>query len=111
MIRSRESYVCHWIFFRDTAALALTLSVWGSVSCLCVSSLWLTSLSRHLNAQVPPESLTGVIRPGCLQLGLTARFESSGDLQDAWAGLLAQSDWTETLLGVTQPPDHRHIQN
>ena len=48
--------------------------------------------------QVVPQSITGVIRPGCVLLGLDVRFRNWIEKQAALRALLAHSSWSETLL-------------
>eukprot|EP00192_Tetraselmis_astigmatica_P024766 CAMPEP_0117694310 /NCGR_PEP_ID=MMETSP0804-20121206/27378_1 /TAXON_ID=1074897 /ORGANISM="Tetraselmis astigmatica, Strain CCMP880" /LENGTH=539 /DNA_ID=CAMNT_0005507987 /DNA_START=403 /DNA_END=2022 /DNA_ORIENTATION=- len=48
--------------------------------------------------QVEPDALTGVIRPGCVQLGLTVRCGTWGRMRESWGSVLSHVTWDETLL-------------
>ena len=48
--------------------------------------------------QVLPESLTGVIRPGCVMLGLEMRFSTMEEMRAGWMSLLSHGNWSNTLL-------------
>ena len=56
---------------------------------------------RWCGVQVAPESLTGVIRPGCVMLGLEMRFHSLVDMTTACKALLSHCHWNTTLLDST----------
>eukprot|EP00192_Tetraselmis_astigmatica_P007173 CAMPEP_0117697328 /NCGR_PEP_ID=MMETSP0804-20121206/29166_1 /TAXON_ID=1074897 /ORGANISM="Tetraselmis astigmatica, Strain CCMP880" /LENGTH=706 /DNA_ID=CAMNT_0005511563 /DNA_START=361 /DNA_END=2479 /DNA_ORIENTATION=- len=53
--------------------------------------------------QVEPAAITGVIRPGCVMLGLTVQAGTWGRMHEAWSSMLSHHDWGETLLQEAAP--------
>ncbi|XP_075265611.1 uncharacterized protein LOC142358023 [Convolutriloba macropyga] len=57
-----------------------------------------------------PESMQGVIRPGCVMLALTMRFSNWQELSSAMTSLVAHNDWGVTLLDGKPAGVHMNIQ-
>ena len=69
-----------------------------------------TRLVNCFVLQEEPESMQGVIRPGCVMLALTMRFSNWQELSSAMTSLVAHNDWGVTLLDGKPAGVHMNIQ-
>ena len=51
-----------------------------------------------LGMQVHPAALTGVIRPGCVMLGLNVACPTPESTQQAWSAMLSHDAWDDAFV-------------